>query len=145
MNDKLSELNFDQIEIGTCKEFKISITNLMIDDFAKISGDFNPLHVDEKYVKSTKFGKKLAHGMLLASFLSQMVGMYLPGKHALYSSQTLEFHNPCFVGDEINVISKVIDKSQSTKIIKIESKISNGKKLLLYGIGRIIVRDDWKF
>ena len=80
--------------------------------------------------------------MLLASFLSQMVGMYLPGKHALYSSQTLEFHNPCFVGDEINVISKVIDKSQSTKIIKIESKISNGEKLLLYGIGRIIVRDD---
>ena len=143
MNDKLSELNFDQIEIGDSKEFKISITNSMINDFAKISGDFNPLHVDEKYVKSTKFGKKLAHGMLLASFLSQMVGMYLPGKHALYSSQTLEFHNPCFVGDEINVISKVIDKSQSTKIIKIESKISNGEnKLLLYGIGRIIVRDD---
>ena len=143
MNEKLSELNFDQINIGDSKEFKIIITNSMIDEFARISGDFNPLHTDEKYAQSTKFGKRLVHGMLLASFLSQMVGMYLPGKHALYSSQTLEFHNPCFVNDEINVVSKVIDKSQSTKIIKIESKISNEEnKILLYGIGRIVVRDD---
>jgi len=143
MNEKLSELNFDQIDIGYSKEFKITITKSMVDEFAKISGDFNPLHTDEKYAESTKFGKRLVHGMLLASFLSQMVGMYLPGKNALYSSQTLEFHNPCFVGNEISVISKVIDKSQSTKIIKIESKISNEEnKLLLYGMGRIVVRDD---
>tara|TARA_Y100001936_G_scaffold223714_1_gene240702 strand:+ start:2333 stop:2764 length:432 start_codon:yes stop_codon:yes gene_type:complete len=143
MNEKLSDLNFDQINIGDSKEFKINITQSMVDEFAKISGDFNPLHTDEKYAKSTKFGKRLVHGMLLASFLSQMIGMYLPGKHALYSSQTLEFHNPCFVNDEINVVSKVIDKSQSTKIIKIESKISNEEnKILLYGIGRIVVRDD---
>ena len=143
MNDKLSELNFNEIEIGDSREFKITITNSMIDEFAKLSGDFNPLHVDEKYAQTTKFGKRVVHGMLLASFLSQMVGMYLPGKHALYSSQTLEFHNPCFVGNEIIVTSKVIDKSQSTKIIKIESKISNEEnKLLLYGVGRIVVRND---
>ena len=143
MNDKLSELNFNEIEIGDSREFKITITNSMIDEFAKLSGDFNPLHVDEKYAQTTKFGKRVVHGMLLASFLSQMVGMYLPGKHALYSSQTLEFHNPCFVGNEITVTSKVIDKSQSTKIIKIESKISNEEnKLLLYGVGRIVVRND---
>jgi len=67
----------------------------------------------------------------------------LPGKNALYTSQTLEFHNPCFIGDKISIFSKVIDKSESTKIVKIESKISNEEnKLLLYGIGRIIVRDD---
>jgi len=143
MNKKLSELNFDQINIGDSKEFKITITNSMVDEFATISGDFNPLHTDEKYAQSTKFEKRVAHGMLLASFLSQMVGMYLPGKHALYSSQTLEFHNPCFINDEITVVSKVIDKSQSTRIIKIESKISNEEnKILLYGIGRIVVRDD---
>ncbi len=143
MKEKLSELNFEQINIGDSKEFKIIITNFMVDEFAKISGDFNPLHTDEKYAQSTKFGKRLVHGMLLASFLSQMIGMYLPGKHALYSSQTLEFHNPCFVNDEINVVSKVIDKSQSTKMLKIESHISNVEnKILLYGIGRIVVRDD---
>ena len=143
MSDNLSDLTFEQIEIGLSVEFPVTISESMVDDFAKVSGDFSPIHMDDKYAKSTSFGKRVVHGMLLASFLSQMVGMYLPGKHALYSSQTLEFHNPCFVGNEISVTSKVIDKSQSTKIIKIESKISNEEnKLLLYGIGRIVVRND---
>ena len=143
MSENYSELTFDQIEIGLTKEFHINITQSLVDDFAKISGDFSPIHMDDEFAKSTKFGKKIVHGMLLASLLSRMVGMYLPGKYALYSSQTLEFHNPCFIGDEIFVSSVVNDKSESTKIIKIESKITNKKNdLLLYGEGRIIVRDD---
>ena len=143
MSENYSELTFDQIEIGLTKEFHINITQSLVDDFAKISGDFSPIHMDDEFAKSTKFGKKIVHGMLLASLLSRMVGMYLPGKYALYSSQTLEFHNPCFIGDEIFVSSVVNDKSESTKIIKIESKITNNKKdILLYGQGRIIVRDD---
>ena len=59
------------------------------------------------------------------------------------SSQNIEFHNPCFIDDTLTVFSKVIDKSESTKILKIESKITNqDNKILLYGIGRVIVRDD---
>ncbi|MBL76720.1 MAG: enoyl-CoA hydratase [Chloroflexi bacterium] len=143
MSENFSELTFDQIEIGLTKEFNVTITQSLVDDFAKISGDFSPIHMNEEFAKSTKFGKKIVHGMLLASFLSRMVGMYLPGKHALYSSQMLEFHNPCYVGDKLTVSSIVNDKSESTKIIKIESKITNNKKdILLCGEGRIIVRDD---
>ena len=143
MSENFSELTFDQIDIGLTKEFDVIITQSLVDDFAKISGDYSPIHMNEEFAKSTKFGRKIVHGMLLASLLSRMVGMYLPGKYALYSSQTLEFHNPCFVGDKITVSSIVNDKSESTKIIKIESKITNEKKdILLYGQGRIIVRDD---
>ena len=81
--------------------------------------------------------------MLLASFLSRVDGMYLPGKHALYFSQNVEFRNPCFIGDTVTIFSKVIDKSKSTKFLKIESEITNQEnKLLLYGLGRVIVRDD---
>jgi len=143
MSKNFSELTFEEIEIGLTKKFDVIITQPLVDDFAKISGDSSPIHVNEEYAKSTKFGKRIIHGMLLASFLSRMVGMYLPGKNALYSSQTLEFRNPCFIGDKITVLSTVTDKSESTKIIKIESKISNQQKdILLYGEGRIIVRDD---
>lgn len=143
MSDNLSELTFDEIEVGLNKKFQVTITQSMVNDFAKLSGDFSPIHTSEEYSKSTKFGNKVVHGMLLSSFLSRMIGMYLPGKYALYSSQTLEFHNPCFIDDEIIVSSTVIDKSESTKIIKIESKITNNKnQILLYGIGRIIVRND---
>ena len=143
MSDKFSELSFNEIEIGQTKNFQVVITESLVNDFAKLSGDFSPIHVNSEYANSTKFKGRIVHGMLLASLLSRMVGMYLPGKYALYSSQTLEFHNPCFVGDKITVSSIVNDKSESTKIIKVESKITNEKKdILLYGEGRIIVRDD---
>ncbi len=143
MSKNYSELTFEEIEIGLTKEFDVNITASLVDDFSKISGDFSPIHVNDEFAKSTKFERKIVHGMLLASFLSRMVGMYIPGKDAIYASQTLEFRNPCFIGDKITVSSVVTDKSESTKIIKIESKISNKQKdILLYGEGRIIVRDD---
>jgi 3-hydroxybutyryl-CoA dehydratase len=143
MTEKCLEYTFDEIDIGLTKEFQITITESMVNNFANISGDFSPIHIDEEYAKSTSFGKRVAHGMLLASFLSRVDGMYLPGKHALYFSQNLEFHNPCFINDKIKISSIVVDKSESTKILKIESKITNqNDKLLLYGIGKVIVRND---
>ena len=143
MDDELSEYTFDEIEIGLTKQFQITITESMIDDFAKLTGDFSPIHMDKDYASTTTFEKRVVDGMLLASFLSKIVGMYLPGKHALYFSQSLDFRYPCFLGDTITVSSIVIDKSPSTKILKIESKITNQEgKILLSGIGRVIVRDD---
>ena len=143
MTEKFSEYTFDEIKIGQSKKFQITITESMVNDFAKISGDFSPIHIDEKYAETTTFGKRVVHGMLLASFLSRVDGMYLPGKHGLYFSQNIEFRNPCFIGDKVTVFSKVIDKSEATKIIKIESIISNqNNQILLQGIGRVIVRDD---
>lgn len=143
MNDKISEYTFENIKVGFSKKIEVTITESMINDFARISGDFSPIHMNKDYSSSTKFQKRIVHGMLLASFLSRIVGMYLPGKHALYSTQSLEFRNPCFIGEKITVTSKIIDKSESTKILKIESNITNNEKeILLYGIGRVIVRDD---
>jgi len=142
MTEKYLEYTFDEINIGLTKEFQITITESMVNNFANISGDFSPIHIDEEYAKSTIFQKRIVHGMLLA-FLSRMQGMYLPGKHALYFSQNLEFRNPCFINDKIKISSIVIDKSESTKILKIESKITNqNDKLLLHGIGKVIVRND---
>ena len=143
MNDKLSEYTFDEIELGLTKQFQITITESMVDNFAKLTGDFSPIHMDEDYASTTTFQKRVVHGMLLASFLSKIDGMYLPGKHALYFSQSLDFRHPCFLGDTITISSVVIDKSSSTKILKIESKITNQDgKILLSGIGRVIVRND---
>ena len=143
MNDKLSKYTFDEIEIGLTKQFQITITESMVNNFAKLTGDFSPIHMDEDYASTTTFQKRVVHGMLLASFLSKIDGMYLPGKHALYFSQSLDFRHPCFLGDTITISSVVINKSSSTKILKIESKITNQDgKILLSGIGRVIVRDD---
>ncbi len=143
MNDELLEYTFDEIEVGLKKEFQIKITESLVNDFAKISGDFSPIHINEEYAKGTIFKKRLVHGMLLSSLLSKIQGMYLPGKRALYFSQTLNFRNPCYIDDIVTVSGKVIAKSESTKILKIESVVKNqDNKIIISGIGRVIVRDD---
>ena len=140
MNNSL-EYSFNEIKIGLEHHFEISIDEKLEGDFAKISGDFNPLHMDEQYAKKTKFGKRVCHGMLLGSFFSRLVGMYLPGKNALYFSQNLNFVEPCFIGDIVIVKGKIINKSESTKMIKIETTIKNNTgKLLVEGIAQVLVR-----
>jgi 3-hydroxybutyryl-CoA dehydratase len=140
MNNPL-EYSFNEIKIGLEHHFEINIDEKLEGDFAKISGDFNPLHMDEQYAKKTKFGKRVCHGMLLGSFFSRLVGMYLPGKNALYFSQNLNFVGPCFIGDIVIVKGKIINKSESTKMIKIETTIKNNTgKLLVEGIAQVLVR-----
>jgi len=141
MDDELSEYTFDEIEIGLTKQFQITITESMMDDFAKLTGDFSPIHTDEDYASTTTFEKRVVDGMLLASFLSKIVGMYLPGKHALYFSQSLKFQHPCFVNDRIEIHGEVIDKSLATKIITLKTTISKDKRQIVDGIGKVMVRD----
>ena len=143
MDEEPSEYSFDDITIGTKKKFNVTITEEVVNDFAKLSGDYNPLHMNKEYSASTSFKKRVVHGMLLASFFSRIDGMYLPGKHALYFSQSLNFVNPCFVGEKITVEGEVVDKSYATKIIKIKTRITNEHgKILVDGESRVIVRDD---
>ena len=143
MSEKPSEYSFDEIEIGMQKSFKIFISEDMLADFAKLSGDDNPLHMNEEYASSTSFKKRVCSGMFLSSFFSRLVGMYLPGKHALHISQSLNFVNPCFIGEMITVEGKVVDKSPATKIIKLETTITNESgKRIIDGKAQVIVRDD---
>ena len=143
MDEEPLEYSFEDITIGTKKKFNVTISEEMVNDFAELSGDYNPLHMNKEYAASTSFKKRVVHGMLLASFFSRIDGMYLPGKHALYFSQSLNFVNPCFVGEKITVEGEVVDKSYATKIIKIKTRITNEHgKILVDGESRVIVRDD---
>ena len=143
MNEKLSEYTLDEIKVGLKKKFQVTITESMLKDFAKLSGDYNPLHMNEEYASSTSFKKRVCSGMFLSSFFSRLVGMYLPGKHALHISQSLNFVNPCFIGETVTVGGKVIDKSTATKIIKLETTITNESgKRIIDGKAQVIVRDD---
>ena len=143
MNKEFSEYTYNEIKIGLKKEFSVKITESLVNDFAKISGDYSPLHMDIEYASTTSFKKRVVHGMLLASFFSRIDGMYLPGKHALYFSQTLKFVNPCFIDDLVTVKSEVIEKSDSTQIITINSQIINESgQILVKGLGKVLVRND---
>ena len=143
MDKEPSEYSFDEIELGMQKSFKVDISKNMLDVFGRDTGDYNPLHMSEEYASSTSFKKRVCSGMFLSSFFSRLVGMYLPGKHALHISQSLNFVNPCFIGETITVEGKVIDKSPATKIIKLETTITNESgKRIIDGKAQVIVRDD---
>ena len=141
MDDIPEDLKLKDIKIGQKKSFEVVVTESMVDDFAKLSGDNNPLHMDENYAKSNNFKGRVCHGMLLASFFSRLAGMYIPGKNALYFSQSLKFQHPCFVNDRIEIQGEVIDKSLATKIITLKTTISKDKRQIVDGIGKVMVRD----
>jgi len=139
--DSPLEYSFDEIKVGLKHNFEVNIDEELTKKFANISGDFNPLHMDEKYAKETKFEKRVVHGMLLASFFSKLVGMYLPGKNALYFSQNINFVKPCFIGDKVTVEGEIIDKSEATRIIKLKTSIKNQEEeALVEGTSQVIIR-----
>lgn len=141
MTSAPNEYKFDEIKIGLEHKFTEAITESTLDRFASLSGDHNPLHMDENYAKNTQFKKRVCHGMLLASFFSKLVGMHIPGRNALYFSQTLNFQNLCFVGDTVTVHGQVIDKSDSTKILTIKTSVHNQEGIcLIDGIAKVMVR-----
>ena len=142
MNRKSANYKFDDITIGLTKEFSIEITESMVDNFAEFSGDYNELHMDGDYASTTSFGKRICHGMLLTSFFSRLVGMSIPGKNALYFSQSINFQSPCFIGDRIIVRGEVTENSESTHIITIKTTILNqDSKCLIDGIAKVIVQN----
>jgi acyl dehydratase len=141
MNDISILQKIEDIEIGQKKSFELIVTESMLNDFAKLSGDKNPLHMDENYAKSKNFKTRVCHGMLLASFFSRLIGMYVPGQNSLYFSQSLKFQHPCYVNDRIEIHGEVVDKSLATKIVTLKTTIIKDKCKIVDGMGKVIVRD----
>ena len=141
MNKNFEELDIGDIQIGLKKQFKIVLTESMLEIFANLSGDYNPLHMNEQYASTTEFKKRVCHGMMLATFFSKLIGMHIPGKQALLLSQSLKFHSPSFINDEILVEGEVIKKSDATRIITLKTSIFNDSgDHLVEGEAKILVR-----
>ena len=122
MSNKQDEL------IGKVETMSVTITEQLINDFAKVSGDFNPIHIDEEYAKSTIFGKRISHGMLVASFISNVIANQLPGPGTIYLSQDLSFKKPVFIGDEITATVEVLEKKDNKPIYKLKTTCFNDRK-----------------
>lgn len=135
MNDASKEIFYDTIVAGDKASFSVTITEKLINEFAGISGDVNPLHVDENYASRTHFGGRIAHGMIVGALFSRLIGMHLPGKYSLYLSQTLRFHNPIPCGAEIIVRGEVTHKTDAAKtiIIRTTAEDKNSGKILTSG------------
>src|SRR5829696_7863319 len=92
-----------KFSVGDSAEVTKTIEQSDIDAFARVTGDHNPVHVDEEFAKTTRFGRRIAHGMLTASLISAVLANKLPGEGSVYLGQTLKFVAPVFPGDAITV------------------------------------------
>ena len=110
-----------KFSVGDSAEITKTIEQADIDAFASVSGDHNPVHVDEEFAKTTRFGKRIAHGMLTASLISSVLANKLPGEGSVYLGQTLQFVGPVFPGDEVTARVTVKDIREDKPILKLET------------------------
>lgn len=137
MELKLNKHKYEDIKVGDTFSFERQIDASVIADFAELSGDQNPIHVDPGYAKAAGFDGQVAHGMLLGSLFSTLIGMLCPGEHSLYLSQTLNFHRPVFAGTKVKVEGRVLSKSDATQVVELGTTIQNEK-------GEIVVEGNAK-
>jgi len=109
---------FDELSLGQQAEMSRVVGAADIEAFAEVSGDINPVHLDEAYAKTTTFGERIAHGMLGASYISAILGTRLPGPGCIYLSQALRFRRPVKIGDLVvaraTITALDADKSRAT-------------------------------
>ncbi len=136
---KAADLSYEKIQVGDQASFSKLIGEEEINCFARLTGDFNPLHVDGDFARTTPFGGKIAHGMLVGSLFSALVGMHLPGKRCLYLSQSLNFRRPVKIGQTIVVRGEVTKKVDALRLLELRTTVWEGDKLLVEGEARVRV------
>ena len=132
--EKAADRTFESIQIGEACTQERMITAQDVSAFAALSGDFNPLHVDETYAASTQFKKSVVHGMLLGALVSELVGMHLPGMRCLLVKESLEFKLPVFANETVRVKGVIAHKSEATKLLEIKITITRGTDIVAEGI-----------
>ena len=129
------------MKVGDSAEITKTIEQSDIDAFARVTGDHNPVHVDEEFAKTTRFGRRIAHGMLTASLISAVLANKLPGEGSVYLGQTLQFVAPVFPGDEITARVTVREVREDKPILKLETVCVNQRdEIVIRGEATVLKR-----
>jgi len=131
-------MKYEEIKVGDKAELSHKITFKDMINFMVMSGDKNKLHVDEDYVKDTEFKKPVVYGMLVASFISAVIGNQLPGDGAVWMSQSFRFLRPVYIGDTIAVKVEVFSKMDTDKTMVIQTTVyDQNKEIVVAGMGSV--------
>ena len=138
----MNTMNFDAVRVGDelapLQLPAVDRTTLAL--FAGASGDHNPIHLDEEHAKGTRFGRRIAHGMLTSSLISNVIGNELPGVGSIYLSQTLQFLAPVFAGDIITARATVTSVREDKPIVKLETVCANQRdEVVIKGEATVLV------
>ncbi len=128
------------LKIGDNFSTSKQITDAVVRAFAELSGDFNPIHLDEEFAAKTQFGKRIAHGMISGALISAVLGNEFKEKKIVYLSQTMRFIAPVFIDDTVTATATVVNIREDKPIITIETICTNqnGEKLVI-GEGKVML------
>jgi 3-hydroxybutyryl-CoA dehydratase len=129
----MNGLFLEELTVGQSAMFGKTVTEADIMAFAGVSGDTNPIHLHEGFAKTTRFGQRIAHGMLSGSFISTVVGTKLPGPGAIYVSQTMNFMAPVMIGETITAIATITEIDDVRRRVTLRTQCLNGDKVVIEG------------
>ena len=113
------------LKIGDSFSTSRDVTDELVRKFADVSGDYNPLHLDDEFAANTRFGKRIAHGMLSGAFISAVLGYELSDRKIVYLSQTLKFTKPVFIGDTVTATATVTSIREDKPVVTLETVCTN--------------------
>ena len=123
----IKKYTMDDIYVGQKASFGVTITEQTIDSFSRLTGDYSPLHVDKEFARRTQFRERIAHGLLAYSYVSTLVGMYLPGENATILNHSAKYLKPVRINDKLTVAGEVTLKETVTGKITLKVSITNQK------------------
>src|SRR5262245_5334109 len=129
-----------RLRVGDSAETTKTIADEDVQQFADVTGDHNPVHLDDSFAKNTRFGRRIAHGMLTASLISSVLANKLPGEGSIYLGQTLQFVSPVFPGDEVTARVTVKAIRQDKPIVKLETVcVNQHEEIVIRGEATVLV------
>lgn len=131
--------SIDEISIGMSTSYSQTITDCDVKLFAGISGDHNPVHIDEIYAENSRYKKRIAHGLISASFFSALFGTKLPGKGCVYVGQNLNFKRPVYLGDTVTATVTVSNVDVLKKRVFFDTKCTVKNKIVIDGTAEIFI------
>ena len=132
-------LFLEDLSVGQSAELTMTVDAAGIESFAQVTGDVNPVHLDEAYAATTPFKTRIAHGMLSAGYISAVIGTQLPGPGAIYISQALRFKRPVKIGDAVTARATIIEIDQEKARITLETVCTVADKAVVEGEAVIMV------
>ena len=119
----MNAYRWEDIRVGLTHSFEAEFTEQMAKDFAALSGDINPLHVNAEYARSQGFPGPVLFGLMSSSLYSKLAGVYLPGKYSLLQGIDIDFNSPVFVGDRLTVTGKVSHLTEAYRRFEVKANI----------------------
>ena len=133
----MNHYTFDDLNVGKRNSIEITIREEDILAFAKLSGDMSPIHLDDNFARSKGFKSRIAHGALLASYVSRFIGVYLPGANGLLQMIEMQFHRPCYPDTTIRIEGEVVRQIESVRVIRLKITLTDAGNEVVLASGTV--------